>query len=196
MQQNKGGQNRRRDEMPVRKNEMIRTRNVLLVRDNGNSIVLPNFAAQEEARKSGLDLVEVGFQKIAGEPTSIARIIDYSKWMYQKKQKEKEAKRNARATQTTLKELTFSLTCDDGDRKRKVEHAKQFLENGDKVKLVIQLKGRQINLKGMAKDQMEGMLKELSDVSIVEGKPNYETRDCFCILRPGKRVNGMIISVK
>ena len=195
---NNRNQKGRNNDRPTRKNEGIRTRSVMIVEDGKKPRLLPNEEAQEEAKAQGLDLVEVGFQRIDGEPVSVARILDYSRWIYEKKRQEKDAKRQARQNTATVKELTFSLTCDDGDRKRKVAKAHDFLVDGDKVKMVIQLKGRQINLKGMAREQMMAMISQLSDISVVEGVPNFDTRDCFAILRPAKRVvkeNGFTISI-
>ena len=184
--QPKNGKNNTR-EFPVRKNEGIRTRNVMLVEDGQKPRLVSNYEAQEIAKSRNLDLVEVGFQRVNGEPTSVAKILDYSRWIYQKKQQEKMAKKTARQNSVTTKELTFSLTCDDGDRMRKVKNARKFLEDGDKVKITIQLKGRQIAQKGLAKEQMTEILNQLSDISIIEGTPNFATRDCFAVLRPNKK---------
>ena len=188
-EQPKNGNKNSNREFPVRKNDGIRTRNVMLVEDGQKPRLVPNYEAQELAKSRNLDLVEVGFQRVNGEPTSVAKILDYSRWVYQKKQQEKMAKKTARQNAVTTKELTFSLTCDDGDRTRKVKNARKFLEEGDKVKITIQLKGRQIAQKGMAKEQMMDMVNQLSDISVLEGTPNFATRDCFVVLRPNKKQN-------
>ena len=175
-------------EMPVRKNESIRTRNVRLISEDGSSRIMANEAAQKLAKSKNLDLVEVSFQRMPdGEPVSCVKILDYNKFVYQKKQAEKQAKKLARENTVDTRELTFHLTCDDADKTRKLEKAKEFIAEGDKVKLTIQLKGRERSQKDLTQKMMLGMISYVGSVAVIDYGPIYGGRDVFVVLRPSKK---------
>ena len=127
-----------------------------------------------------MDLVEVAPD--ANPP--VCKIIDFGKFMYEKKKKEKEAKKKQHVIQ--VKELRFRPTTDDHDLEFKTRHAREFLTGGDKVKATVQFRGRDM----LYTDQGEKLLNELAealdDVSKIESKPTMEGRRMIMILSPAK----------
>lgn len=114
----------------------------------------------------------------------VCKIIDFGKFMYEKKKKEKEAKKKQHVIQ--VKELRFRPTTDDHDLEFKTRHAREFLTGGDKVKATVQFRGRDM----LYTDQGEKLLNELAealdDVSKIESKPTMEGRRMIMILSPAK----------
>ncbi len=107
--------------------------------------------------------------------------------MYEKKKKEKEAKKKQHTIQ--VKELRFRPTTDDHDLEFKTRHAREFLEGGDKVKATVQFRGRDMLYTDQGKDLLIDLAKELSDVSEVESRPTMEGRRMIMILSPSKTPN-------
>ena len=130
-----------------------------------------------------MDLVEVAPK--ARPP--VCKVIDFGKFMYEKKKKEKEAKKKQHTIQ--VKELRFRPTTDDHDLEFKTRHARDFLEGGDKVKATVQFRGRDMLYTDQGKDLLIDLAKELSDVSEVESRPTMEGRRMIMILSPSKTPN-------
>jgi len=130
-----------------------------------------------------MDLVEVAPK--ARPP--VCKVIDFGKFMYEKKKKEKEAKKKQHTIQ--VKELRFRPTTDDHDLEFKTRHAREFLEGGDKVKATVQFRGRDMLYTDQGKDLLIDLAKELSDVSEVESRPTMEGRRMIMILSPSKTPN-------
>jgi translation initiation factor IF-3 len=136
--------------------------------------------ALKEAEARGMDLVEIAPQ--AKPP--VCKIIDYGKFIYEQQKKEKLAKKNAQTT--VLKEIRLHPNTDTHDVNFKVRHAEKFLGDGNKVKVAVIFKGRELAYK----EQGESLLKEfvgyLEDVAKVEQPIKFEGRTMFTILAPQK----------
>jgi len=122
-----------------RTNHMIRVPQVRLVGENVEVGVYDTQAAQKMAQEQGLDLVEISPQ--ADPP--VCKIIDYNKFLYEKKKKEKEMKAKSKVSE--VKEIRFTPNTDDHDFDFKSKHAQNFLKDGNKVKAYVQFKGRAIS---------------------------------------------------
>ena len=118
-------------------NEQIRVREVRIVGDNGSSVV-PTRDALNMAREQGVDLVEISPN--ANPP--VCRLIDYSKFLYQQKKRQKEMK--AKQVKVEVKEIRFGPQTDEHDYQFKLKHAKEFLEEGNKVRAYVFFRGRSI----------------------------------------------------
>jgi translation initiation factor IF-3 len=114
----------------------------------------------------------------------VCKVIDFGKFMYEKKKKEKEAKKKQHTIQ--VKELRFRPQTDDHDLEFKTRHAREFLEDGDKVKATVQFRGRDMLYTDQGKDLLKDLAEELSDVSKVESPPTMEGRRMIMILSPEK----------
>lgn len=127
-----------------------------------------------------MDLVEVA----PGARPPVCKVIDFGKFMYEKKKKEKEAKKKQHTIQ--VKELRFRPTTDDHDLEFKTRHAREFLEGGDKVKATVQFRGRDMLYTEQGEELLQNLAKELDDVSEIESKPTMEGRRMIMILSPSK----------
>lgn len=105
--------------------------------------------------------------------------------MYEKKKKEKEAKKKQHTVQ--VKELRFRPNTDDHDLEFKTRHAREFLEGGDKVKATVQFRGRDMLYTEKGKELLLNLAEELEDISEIESKPNMEGRRMIMMLAPGKK---------
>lgn len=112
--------------------------------------------------------------------------MDFGKYMYEKKKKEKEAKKKQHTVQ--VKELRFRPNTDDHDLEFKTRHAREFLEGGDKLKAMVQFRGRDMLYTDRGKELLLDLAEELNDVSEIESRPNMEGRRMFMMLAPtGKK---------
>jgi len=136
--------------------------------------------AIEIAESFGMDLVEVA----PGARPPVCKVIDFGKFMYEKKKKEKEAKKKQHTIQ--VKELRFRPTTDDHDLEFKTRHAREFLEGGDKVKATVQFRGRDMLYTEQGEELLIGLAEELDDISKIESKPTMEGRRMIMILSPSK----------
>ncbi len=173
-------------------NDQIRVPEVRLVGDNleeissiiGQSIesgILPTRKARELAERLELDLVEIS----PNARPPVCRIVDYNKFLYDKKKKEKEIK--AKAAKTVLKEIRFGPNTDDHDFEFKLRHARGFLEEGAKVKAYVQFKGRAIVFKDRGELLLLKFLKELEDLGAAEYLPKLEGRRMHTVVAPKKK---------
>src|SRR3954471_8442305 len=129
---------KREQQQEHRTNQMIRVPQVRLVGDNVTVGVYPTQEALRIAQQQELDLVEIS----PNADPPVCKVIDYKKFLYEKKRKEKEMKANAK--QSEVKEIRFTPGTDDHDFEFKTKHAERFLKEGDKVKAYVQFKGRAI----------------------------------------------------
>ncbi len=127
-----------------------------------------------------MDLVEVAPD--ANPP--VCKIIDFGKFMYEKKKKEKEAKKKQHVIQ--VKELRFRPTTDDHDLEFKTRHAREFLTGGDKVKATVQFRGRDMLYTEQGEKLLNELAESLDDVSKIESRPTMEGRRMIMILSPAK----------
>jgi len=137
--------------------------------------------ALDWAREMGLDLVEIS--PTADPP--VCKIIDYRKFIYDKKKKDKEIK--AKTVKTVIKEIRFGPNTDDHDFDFKLKHAKKFLEEGAKVRAFVQFRGRAIVFKDRGELLLLRFLKELEEYGSAEELPKLEGRRMSVIISPKKR---------
>ena len=162
-----------------RVNEEIRVREVRLVGEEGSDVV-PIKRALEMAREQGVDLVEIS-------PTAkppVCRLIDYSKFIYQQKKRQKEMK--AKQVKVDIKEIRFGPQTDDHDYNFKLKHAKDFLEAGNKVRAFVFFRGRSILFKEQGEVLLLRFANDLEEVGKVEQMPKLEGKKMFIYLTPKK----------
>lgn len=162
-----------------RVNEQIRVREVRIVGDNGN-IVMPTRQALDMARQQGVDLVEISPN--ANPP--VCRIIDYSKFLYQQKKRAKELKQ--KQVKQEVKEIRFGPQTDDHDYNFKLKHAKEFLEEGNKVRAYVFFRGRSILFKEQGEVLLLRFANDLEEYGKVESMPSLEGKKMFLYLSPKK----------
>lgn len=129
--------------------------------------------AQSLAREQGVDLVEI----TASANPPVAKIIDWGKYQYQKMKEEAKNRKKAREKQSELKQMKIGLKISDNDLNIKIRKIKGFLEDGDKVKIMVIFRGREMAHKELGDELMQKILAELSEVAIVEGKPQFAGRN-------------------
>lgn len=130
------------------------------------------------AEEKGLDLVEVAAQ--AKPP--VCRIMDFGKYKFELQKKAREAKKNQNVV--TVKEIQLGLKIDDHDFFVKVKHARQFLEDKDKVKVRVKFRGREVTHKELGEQLLDRFVKETEDLGKVESSPKMEGRNMILILGP------------
>ncbi|HYO51603.1 MAG TPA: translation initiation factor IF-3 [Archangium sp.] len=166
-----------------RTNRRIRAREVRVVGADGGQLgVMPVEAALERARSEGLDLVEIS--PMASPP--VCKIMDYGKFKYEEKKKASESRRAQVTVQ--LKEVKLRPKTEEHDYEFKVRNMRRFLEDGNKAKVVIQFRGREITHKQQGTAILEDVAKDLKDVGVVEQAPRMEGRLMFMILAPTPKV--------
>lgn len=161
-------------------NEQIRAREVRIVGDGIESTVLPLREALQLAEAKEVDLVEIS-------PTAVppvCRLIDYSKFLYQQKKKQKEIK--AKQVKVDVKEIRFGPQTGDADYAFKLKHAREFLTDGNKVKAYVFFKGRSIVFKEQGEVLLLRFANDLEEVAKVESMPNLEGKKMFLTLSPKK----------
>jgi translation initiation factor IF-3 len=163
-------------------NEQIRAKEVRLVGDeNEESKVISIFQALKMAEEKDLDLVEISPNAVP----PVCRIIDYSKFLYQLKKRQKEQK--AKQVKVNVKEIRFGPQTDDHDYNFKLKHAKGFLEDGDKVKAYVFFKGRSILFKEQGEVLLLRFANDLEDYAKVEQMPMLEGKKMIIFLSPKKK---------
>jgi translation initiation factor IF-3 len=130
-----------------------------------------------------LDLVEISVNKTV----SICRVVDYQKFIYEKKKKEKEQKKVQKQNQSELKEIRMTPNTDDHDFNFKLNHAKNFLKNGDKVLVSVFFKGREINYQEQGRIVLLRFADELSEVGKAENMPKLEGKRMQMTIKPLKK---------
>ena len=160
-------------------NEQIRVREVRIVGESG-STVMPTKQALDMARQQGVDLVEISPN--ANPP--VCRLIDYSKFLYQQKKRAKEMK--AKQVKVEVKEIRFGPQTDEHDYQFKLKHAKEFLEEGNKVRAYVFFRGRSILFKEQGEVLLLRFANDLEEVGKVESMPSLEGKKMFLYLAPKK----------
>jgi translation initiation factor IF-3 len=166
----------------VRVNERIRTAEVRVIDEDGAQIgVMPPRQALEMARTKGLDLVEIAPQ---AQPP-VCRIINFGKYQYEQKKKQKEAK--AKQTFITVKEIKFRPGTDEHDYDFKKNNAVRILHDGDKVKATVHFRGREITHKELGFSLLQRLEKDLAEAGTIEVRPKLEGMNMFIMLAPKKK---------
>ena len=162
-------------------NEAIRAREVRAVFPDGTVEIMPTPAAVRKAQDMGLDLIVIA---PTAEPP-VAKAMDYGQWQYENKKKQHEAKKKQHIIQ--VKELKFRPNTDDHDYDFKKNHALRFLKEGNRVKAVVQFRGREIAHVDLGKNLLLRFAADLQGVGAVEGQPKLEGRNAHIILSPVKQ---------
>lgn len=167
---------------PTRVNERIRIREVRLIDETGQQLgIVPTFQALSIARERGLDLVEVAPNAVP----PVCRIMDWGKERYEQSRKERESRRNSKAI--TIKEVRLKPKTDDHDLDTKTRRAKEFLQEGDKVKLTVLFRGRENLHPEVGRALLDRMLEQLGLIAIIESPPRLEGRNMTAMLAPKKQ---------
>ena len=182
------GGNRFRGKMPPRKeaehriNHFIRAQQVRLVGDNVEVGIYSVQDALKQAQEQGLDLVEIS----PNVDPPVCKIIDYNKFLYDKKKKEKEMKAKSKASE--VKEIRFTPNTDDHDFDFKAKHAIEFLKEGNKVKAYVQFKGRSIQFQDRGQLLLLKFAERLAETGVLENMPKMEGRRMLAMFAPkGKK---------
>ena len=160
-------------------NEEIRDREVRLIDENGNQLgVMPAQQALALAEERGFDLAKI--QPSAKPP--VCKLLDYDKYRYEQSKRERENRKNQRVVE--IKEVQLSATIEENDVNTKAKMAIRFLEGGDKVKVSIRFRGRQITHSEIGIRVMTDFAERCKEVSMVERRPLLEGRNMIMILAP------------
>lgn len=167
-----------------RVNERIRVPRVLVIDEEGQK--LGEFLTEDAlamARERALDLVEVA--PMARPP--VCRITDFGKLKYEKKKRDAEARR--KQTVVEIKEIKLRPKTDDHDFDVKERQVRSFLEEGNKVKVTVRFRGREIAHRDIGEDQCKKLAQHLGELAIIEQPPRMDGRQMVMMLAPGKRKN-------
>jgi translation initiation factor IF-3 len=165
-----------------RYNERIRAREVRLIGPDGSQVGIRSTPdALTLARELDLDLVEVAPQ--ANPP--VCRIMDYGKFRYEEAQKAKESRR--KTSHVTVKEVKFRPKIGKGDFDTKVRHMRDFLEDGHKVKVTLQFRGREVAHPELGAKILDAVLEQLGEMAKVETQARLEGRNMTMVLSPEKK---------
>lgn len=167
-------------------NEAIRAREVRAVFPDGSVEVMPTMAAVRRAQELGLDLILIA---PTAEPP-VAKAMDYGQWQYEQKKKSHEAKKKQHVI--LVKELKFRPNTDDHDYDFKKNHAIRFLKEGNRVKAVVQFRGREIAHVDLGKKLLLRFAEDLVGIGQVEGQPRLEGRNAHVIISPVKAKEGAV----
>src|SRR4051812_29207935 len=170
----------RRPKIRENVNEAIRAREVRAVFPDGSAEIMPTPAAVRKAQDMGLDLILIA---PTAEPP-VAKAMDYGQWQYEQKKKQHEAKKKQHVIQ--VKELKFRPNTDDHDYDFKRNHAIRFLKEGNRVKAIVQFRGREIAHTDLGKKLLLRFADDLKEHGSVEGSPRLEGRNAHILISPSK----------
>ena len=160
-------------------NEEIRDREVRLIDNNGEQLgVMPTRKALDLAEEAGLDLVKI----VPNAKPPVCKLMDYDKHRYEQSKRERELRKNQKVV--ALKEVQLSATIEENDVMTKAKNAIKFLQEGDKVKVSIRFRGRQITHADIGMKVMQDFIERTKDVSTVERRPLLDGRHMIMILAP------------
>ena len=160
-------------------NEQIRDREIRLIGEDGEQLgIMSARDAMKLAREANLDLVKIAPQ--AKPP--VCKIMDYSKYRYEQAKREKENRKNQKTVET--KEIRLSLKIDIGDFNTKLNHAKKFLEAGNKLKVSIRLRGREMAHSDLGVATMQRFVEGIGELGSVDKQPKLEGRQILMFMSP------------
>ena len=162
-----------------RVNEQIRVREVRIVGEDGSEVV-PTRKALDMAHQKGVDLVEIS----PNAQPPVCRLIDYSKFLYQQKKHQKEMKQ--KQVKVEVKEIRFGPQTDEHDYQFKLKHAREFLNEGNKVRAYVFFRGRSILFKEQGEVLLLRFANDLEEFGKVEQMPKLEGKKMFRYLAPKK----------
>jgi translation initiation factor IF-3 len=158
---------------------LIRVREVRVIDDEGQQLgVLQTADALALAQEKGLDLVEVA-------PTAVppvCKILDYGQYKYEIQKRERETKKKQKSQ--TFKEIRFRVKIDTHDLATKTRRASEFLDDGDRVKVTVQFRGRELNHPQLGRNLLEKAAEMIGDHGVIERPPLMEGRSLFIVMGP------------
>ena len=158
-------------------NEQVRDREVRVISSNGEQLgIMSSKEAMKLAREAELDLVKIA----PNAKPPVCKIIDYGKYRYELARKEKEAKKKQKTID--VKEVRLSPNIDKNDLNTKINQARKFLSKGDKVKVTLRFRGRELAHVNSSKVILEEFAEQLSDVAFVDKQPKFEGRSMIMFL--------------
>ena len=164
-------------------NEKIKAEKLMLIGSNGEKIGILAFSeALKLARDASLDLVQVS---PSDTNPVVCKLLDYGKHLFLKKKNITSSK--AKTKKSSLKEIKFRPTTDTGDYKIKLKKIKSFILNGDKTKISVRFRGREILNSNLGLELLSRLKNELSDISQVDQEPSLEGRQLLMVLSPLKK---------
>mgnify|MGYP004452193911 FL=1 len=164
-----------KQELPI--NGQIRAKDVQLISDSGEKMgIVPLSRALELAGERKLDLVLVS----PNSEIPVCKIMNYGKYKFEQAKKEKEAKKKQKVQET--KELRITPNIEEHDFGFKSKNARKFLEDGNKVKITVRFRGRELNNTKMGEEVLNQFITNLEDIATVEKKPKLEGKNMFIIL--------------
>lgn len=162
-------------------NEQIRDKEIRLIGENGEQLgIMSAKDALVKAQEAELDLIKIA-------PTAkppVCKIADYSKFLYELKRKQKEAKKNQKVTE--VKEIRLTPNIDENDLNTKANQARKFLQHGDKVKVSLKFRGREMAHMNLGKEILDGFADKLTDCATIEKEAKLEGRSMFMFLSEKK----------
>ena len=179
-----GRDDRRRPQGGLRINHRIRVPEVRVIMDDGGEQlgVLPTHEAVRLAEEKGLDLVEISPRAFP----PVCRIMDYGKYKYEQAKQKQKARKHASTVE--IKEIKFRPKTEGHDKDFKVKHVRRFLESGNKVRLAVVFRGREITHPQTGKNVLDRVVEATADLSTVEVIPNMEGRRMIMIIAPKPNV--------
>jgi len=169
---------RRRPEAGLRINHRIRVPEIRVIMDEEQLGVMPTHEALRLAEEKGLDLVEISPRAFP----PVCRIMDYGKYKYEEAKKKQQAKKRASSTET--KEIKFRPKTEEHDMDFKVKHVRRFLEGGNKVRLAVVFRGREITHPQTGMKVLNRVVELCGDIATVESTPNMEGRRMIMVIAP------------
>ena len=164
-----------KQELPI--NGQIRAKEVQLISETGEKLgMVPLSRALDLAGEKKLDLVLVS----PNSQIPVCKIMNYGKYKFEQAKKEKEAKKKQKVLE--VKEIRVTPNIEEHDFGFKAKNARKFLEDGNKVKITVRFRGRELNNVKMGEDVLNQFISELEDISVVEKKPKLEGKNMFIIL--------------
>lgn len=152
-----------------------------VVLDDGTALgVITTAEALSIAAEKGMDLVEVA----SGAKPPVCKIMDFSKYKFEKNKKEKEAKKKQRQHQVDIKEIKFRPKIEEHDYNVKLKHIRRFLTDGDKVKIVIRYRGREMMFQNVGTEILNKVLADVEDLGGMEKKPEIFGKQQIMVIAP------------
>ena len=163
-------------------NERIYATTLRVIDDTGKQIgVLSKFEALEKARNAGLDLVEIA--PLAKPP--VAKIIDFKKFLYQEEKRKREEKRKTKSSDT--KEVRLGPFMSDNDLGNMIKRCREFLTEGNKIKLVVKFRGREVTRSEFGRIVMDKVIAAVQDISKVDREAKMEGRQMVAVVSPERK---------
>lgn len=164
-------------------NEQIRAKEVMVIGPNGEHLGIKNIKdALTLASYAGFDLVLIS----PNANPQVCKIMDYNKYKYESKKKQKENMKKQRESNLEIKEYRLSVTIDVHDFETKVRNSSKYLEKGHKVKVSVRFKGRELAHPELGREVLERFAEQVSDIASIDQKPKLEGRFMTMMLIPNK----------